>query len=492
MITKLFYTIHRILGTLLSVLFFVWFISGIVMIYHSFPRATQNEKMEKLEALPVSLPSVEKVLSRIPDSCRVTGMSVSKYLGQTLFEVETDKSSITLPADSAGQLPVINWERIQQVARLWCNAPIASVDSLYHPEQWIPFGQLEKHFPIYKFRFADTKKTEVYISSVTGEVLQSTNREERFWAWVGAIPHWVYFTRLRQDAGLWMQSVICLSAIGCLMTVAGLYVGIHACRMARRRRGNRYSPYKKKWYYWHHVTGIVFGIFVLTWVFSGMMSLADVPEWIGSVKQEYPVRKVMNEKIPGIADYPLDYRKVIEYFQGEVTRMEWGHFRSVPCYHIYRGSEKETIDASSQNSVRPLNLTEDQVLEAVRAIHGDSVRLQVGLMQEYDNYYLARSGHLPLPVWKIKVDNADKTCYYINPANGNYRDYNTHKRWGFWMYSGMHSLRFKFLTDHPMLWTIVMWTLLIGGAIVSFSGIVLGIRYLKRILRRKINARRLR
>lgn len=421
----------------------------------------------------------------MPDTCLITGLSLNKYLGETIFEVQTDKGNVRLPADSTGQLPIVNWDRIQKVAGLWCNAPVTSVDSLYHLEQWIPFGQWKKHFPIYKFKFADTDKTEVYISSVTGEVLQYTNREERLWAWIGAIPHWVYFTRLRQDIDLWIQSVVWLSAIGCLMTIAGLYVGIRTYRMARKRQGKWCSPYKKKWYYWHHVTGIVFGVFVLTWVFSGMMSLADVPQWIGSVKQEYPVRKVMNEKAPDIVEYPLDYRKVIQYFQGEVTRMEWGHFRSIPCYHIYRGSKKETIDASSHDDVRPFNLTEEQVLEAVRAIHGDSAHFQTTLLQEYDNYYIVRSGHLPLPVWKIKIDNADKTCYYINPANGNYRDYNTHKRWAFWMYSGMHSLRIKFLIDHPVLWTVVMWTLLLGGTIVSFSGIVLGIRYLRRFIRRK-------
>lgn len=106
-------------------------------------------------------------------------------------------------------------------------------------------------------------------------------------------------------------------------------------------------------------------------------------------------------------------------------------------------------------------------------------------MTEYDTYYIARSGHLPLPVWKIEVDNADKTTYYINLGNGNYRDFNTHKRWGFWMYSGMHSLRIKFLIDHPVIWNIVIWTLLIGGSVVSFTGIILGVRYLKRIVRRK-------
>lgn len=51
MITKFMYTIHRVLGTLLSILFLVWFLSAFVMMYHGFPRASQAEKLEKLEPL---------------------------------------------------------------------------------------------------------------------------------------------------------------------------------------------------------------------------------------------------------------------------------------------------------------------------------------------------------------------------------------------------------------------------------------------------------
>jgi len=39
MFSRIMFTIHRVLGTLLSVLFLMWFVSGIVMIYHGFPSA---------------------------------------------------------------------------------------------------------------------------------------------------------------------------------------------------------------------------------------------------------------------------------------------------------------------------------------------------------------------------------------------------------------------------------------------------------------------
>lgn len=487
MLTKLMFTIHRLLGTLLSALFLVWFISGLVMIYHTFPKAPRNVKMEKYELLSDSLPSVQEVLQRIPAGEEVKEMSVNRYLGQTVFHIRTDKGKHDVPADSAEQLSAINLQYIEKVAALWCQAPVTQVDTLRKLDQWIPFGFLKKEFPIYKFHFNDEEKHQLYISSQSGEVLQFTSSKQRFWAWVGAIPHWIYPTIIRQDKDLWATTVIWLSGIGCIMTIAGLYVGIYLFIKVRRKKGEFASPYKKKWYWWHHVTGVIFGVFVLTWTFSGMMSLADTPQWLAKTHREYPVREKMEEGKPKLTDYPLDYREIIKA-KGDVSQIEWSNFRSIPVYQVQTREGKITIDASTTSGVTPLNLKEEDIREAVSAIHSGERIENISLLNEYDAYYVARSGHLPLPVYKVEVDNADKTCYYINPENAQYRSVDTNKRWSFWMYQGMHSLKFNWLVAHPILWSIVMWVLMIGGTVVSLSGVILGIRYITRLCRKHLSS----
>mgnify|MGYP007099756659 FL=1 len=65
-ITKLMYSIHRILGTLLCILFLMWFLSAFVMMYHRFPRVSAKEKMQKLDMLSQtgdSLPDISSVTS---------------------------------------------------------------------------------------------------------------------------------------------------------------------------------------------------------------------------------------------------------------------------------------------------------------------------------------------------------------------------------------------------------------------------------------------
>ena len=396
------YTIHRVLGTLLSILFLVWFLSAFVMMYHGFPRASQAEKLEKLEPLSPSLPSVSEITSRLPEGEKVKGIRLDRYLGQTIFHIRTDKGEHNLPADSVQALPVIDGSRIHRVASLWCNAPIDRIDTLNRLDQWIPFGGLKREFPIYKFHFADTEKHQLYIGSQNGEVLQFTTRNERFWAWLGAIPHWVYFTWLRQDAALWSITVIWLSGIGCLMTIAGLWVGIDIWRRSRKQKG-KFSPYRKKWYHWHYVTGIVFGLFVLTFCFSGMMSLAEVPAWISKpVLDRNPTREI-KKGAPQPDQYLLDYRQILTEYP-DVRQVEWSNFRSKPYYIVKRSEGDLYIDASD-SLPHPLKLDKKQVTDAVRTIHGDSIHLKVELIDKFETYYrdmsrMYRDRSL-LPVWKI-------------------------------------------------------------------------------------------
>lgn len=485
MITKFMYTIHRILGTLLSVLFLVWFLSAFVMMYHGFPRASQAEKLEKLEPLLSSLPSLCAVTSRLGEGERVKSMFVNRYLGQTVFHIRTDGRTYELPTDTAEILPVVEGNRIRRIAGLWCDAPLERTDTLFRLDQWIPFGSLKKEFPIYKFHFDDAEKHQLYIGSKSGEVLQFTTRSERIWAWLGAIPHWVYFTQLRQDTALWGITVIWLSGIGCLMTIAGLWVSIDVWQRSRKG-GKGFSPYRKKWYHWHYVTGIVFGLFVLTFCFSGMMSLAEVPAWISKPSLKINPTREMKKDAPELNQYRLDYRQVLTEYPG-ARQLEWSNFRSTPYYIVKRGEGDLYIDASD-SLPHPLKLSEEQVTAAVRAIHGDSSRIHTTRIDEFETYYRDMSRMYPgrslLPVWKIIVEDTDHSCYYIHPETADVRYVNTTARWKYWMYTALHRLRIQGLNSSPALRKGILWVLLLGGTACSLSGVVLGVRYIRRKCRR--------
>ena len=66
MFKKITYAIHRVLGTVISLLFLMWFITGLVLIYKSFPDVDKTQRHDHRICLTDSLPNIEDVLAEIP------------------------------------------------------------------------------------------------------------------------------------------------------------------------------------------------------------------------------------------------------------------------------------------------------------------------------------------------------------------------------------------------------------------------------------------
>lgn len=489
------YAIHRVLGTLLSILFLVWFLSAFVMMYHGFPRVNQRKQLAKQEFLregqsAMSLLPIDSVLTQLPPEEPVMDIALKREKGRTALQVRTFHTSYTLPVDTVTVVDTI--PDLLRTVKQWCDAPIARVDTMYRLDQWIPFGSMKKELPIYKYHFADAEKHQLYIGSQSGKVLQFTDRDERFWAWLGAIPHWVYFTRLRQDLELWSNTVIALSGIGCIMVIAGIWVAVDVWRKSRRRKAAGFSPYRKKWYHWHYVSGIFFGIFVLTFVFSGMMSLAEIPSWISHPTLSIDPRRAFHEPKPQMEEIRLDYRLVLAAYP-DAKQVEWSNFCQHPYYTV-KGEDMEVYIDATDSVPRPLQLSKEEVEEAVQNIYEKEklpypVTLQTERLDHFETYYRDMSQMYKnvslLPVWKITADDEDHSVYYVNPQTGAVRYVNTTARWKYWTYPALHRMRIAGLNSNVTLRKTVLWILLLGGTVVSTTGIVLSVNYLRRKFHRK-------
>lgn len=481
MIKKIIYTVHRILVTLLSVLFLVWFLSGFVMIYHTFPKVQIQDKHRTMSGLAIKDILPDTILSFIPEEEMITRLELQNQISQPVFKVRTNKQTYKISAiNPAVEVRPISFEEIRMYAQQWCNAEIEKADTLYKLEQWIPFSRYREDMPIYKFYFSDPLKHQLYVSSVTGEAIQFTNKDSRFWAWLGAIPHWVYFTGLRQHAKLWADVIIWLSGIGCIMCLSGTILGIRSYYRSFKRKKQFKSPYKKTAYKWHHITGFIFGVFVFTFAFSGMMSLAPVPQWIS--KQHNPaIQQQLFQKgqtLP-LEQYRTSFHTLQQKYPSGIKSIEWTSFGDIPLYKVIIEDSMLILNASDTD-VQPLFLTEQNIDDYLSRIHTENISIL--LTNEYDNYYISRKTKLPLPVYKVYANDPDQSSYYIDPQTGNIRYFNTNTRIRKWAYQGLHSFSFKWLVDRPLLWNMVMWMTMIAGTIVSITGVWLGIKYIKKLV----------
>lgn len=487
MIKRLLMNIHKILGLLLSILFFMWFVSGIVMIYHTFPRASTEKRIKNQAELSGTLPNMQAIQAALPDSAEIETLSIEMYFDRPVLQLRGKHVPESLFADSL--CPLAESDRtIEKTVARWCPEPVLHIDSLYKPDQWIPFGRPAEEYPVYKYTFADDARHELYISK-EGRVLQLTDKDERFWAWLGAIPHWVYFTTLRQNQPVWINFVKWTSGIGTLMCLIGLVLALQIGRKDRPKRLG--SPFRKNWYHWHYVSGIVFGFFAATFALSGMMSLMDIPDWLKKAPKEKQEREHFRGRggrgeMASPETYLLDYRKIPESIDG-VKSIEWAAWKQHPYFRVTTDETSFNIDASDSLSVRPFILTEKMVKKEVRKIYSDSIAYRIELINEYDaDYFSRKKEENSLPVYRVIVDDRMHTRHYYNPQTLAGRQIDDDGRTRHLLYRGLHCLEFKCLTDHPVLWNIVMYFLMIGGTFLSLTGVVLTFKWLSRKIRKAI------
>ncbi|MBG6130283.1 hypothetical protein IWQ47_001634 [Aquimarina sp. EL_43] len=333
--------------------------------------------------------------------------------------------------------------------------------------------------PIFKIEFEDENNTLVYISSVTGELLAINTSSERFWSWVGAIPHWIYFKDIRIHNTLWRQLVTWLAALGFIMVITGIITGL--VRYKKKPKA-KFKRFKNKWYNYHYYFGLVFGIFVCTWIFSGWMSMSPFGWTPGTQLQKEEALKwqmqkhtiyYYNEDSWSSFLNQLKQKKFKEinfnFFQNNVyTQVFFQNTSSL--YSLYNANSSLSID-SYQKVVNSFS-SKNEVKESI-------------LLKEYDNYYYSRHNDKDLPIIRIKTTK--NITYYINPKTTRvvYKCATKNKIQR-WIYNGLHSLDFSFLAWNRPLWDIVLFILLTGGAVLSFSATGLGIKFIRRKNRRRI------
>ncbi len=482
---RFLYSLHRITGTVIALFFLMWFISGLVLIYHRFPRVDKAVQYEKMETLPSSLPDIADYLRQLPDSSKIRKINVRRLQGQTLFTVATKDSTYTFSTDTLHPVKPISFDYIQQVAHDWVNAPVLKIDTLHKREQWIMYSRYEREMPVYKFYFDDKEKHQLYIAARSGEVLQFTNSTQRFWAWVGYIPHTFYIPFLRQHTDAWTNTLTVAGIIGLLAGLTGLYFGLSIlCKRYKRKRGVD-NPYRKRWYRWHYILGFVFGIFIVTWGLSGAISLQRIPRWVIPIEGDYSVSpEKLRGKVFPANKYVLDYRELRKAYP-DLKAVEWTYYHNLPLYSIIAGNRSLMIDASS-SEVKDLFLSEETVAGAIRKLHGEDIPFRITLIDKYDEYYLSFDNDRHLPVYKVEVGNFDRSVYYIDSTTGHHKYLNTNRKVKKWLFSAFHYLNIRWLVERHTLWTISIWTLCLGGAALSLTGVWLGVRYIVRKLRRFI------
>jgi hypothetical protein len=352
--------------------------------------------------------------------------------------------------------------------------PAPRLSGLIDYDQWTVSGSFDADRPLYLFRLNDVLRTQVYISSSTGKAVQITTGRERFWNWLGSVPHWLYFAELRHRPALWTDVLIATSLAGCFLAAIGIYIGV--CQLAAQPAG-RWSPYQG-FNLWHHAAGLVFGVFALTWVLSGLLSMNSWG-WLQGAATERERAQLRGGWEPSGAELKAALQALVDAHPSETESLELAPLnRRLYFVSSKPGGARQRLDAGAL----PASLNDEDLGYIAGALGGGTVPIVPKLMQREDTYYFSHHrDRVPLPVYRMMLEGDSGTRYYIDPVSGELLAKIDKSAKGYrWLHEGLHRMDFSAaLRAHPT-WDTLMLLLMSGVTLVCATGAYLGLRRLCR------------
>lgn len=471
------FLLHRWLGVSLGLMMLVWCLSGIVMLYKPWPqpdplRALMAHEMLQFDRPPV-LPQVEGRFRdiRLIMVGTVPVLQISPAHGPaTAYEL---RSGARLPHASDDAFhPPLPLAMLAHVARTYVDPNDAAGAGIFRgvrqDDQWI-LDTKGREAGFDRFDFNDDAKSIVYLTADTGDIVQVTTRQTRFWAWLGPVPHWLYPALLRAHPALWADVVMLVSGAGILLTGLGLWIGLR-----RFRNGSRLSPYRGM-HAVHHVLGMICGLFLLSWIVTGFLTMTPgglmapraAPDWMGRLTGTLPLSAI-NPALTLIRTHPGAYREI----------------------HVHPLADRGFVYALDETgrAIRlddhllpaPLNLSALDNAARLTGLHGEIARL------DHDDSYYFSTRHTSRIFPVYRVTGEDRAELYLDGTSGAAIFHvDAPAKELRWIVYGPHDLDFANWLRHPAVRLFVIVPLLAGMAGLCISGLWIGVQRILFIRRKR-------
>jgi hypothetical protein len=471
--------VHRWISIAVCLLFVLWFVSGLVMMYVRFPSLDEAERVA--HSPPIAWSQVklgpQAALDKAGLKAFPADLTLSMWGGQPVYRLVAGRERLGVSAVDGRVIGGADAARARDVVAAAYPGATPRFLRTLERDQWTVAQRFNAARPLHLFALDDAAATRIYVGSRGGEIVLDTDRTERFWNWLGAVPHWLYFTALRSMPKAWTQVVLWTSGIGMVGAVTGIWIGLLRVRIRRRYAGGRMSPYRG-WMTWHHLAGLIGGVFVLTWVFSGWMSMSP-NDWGGPGEAVMTGRQRWMAAPP--APYPLDPVALRGRTGDRIARFYWLGDR--PLILIDTGADGRALLSSTDG--RAVVLGQAELFDRAAGLVPGARLIRRERLTQDDAYWYSHHDRAPLPVLVAKFDDPAESWFYIDPLSGRMvgvadRSMRLYR----WTFSALHSLDFKFLLAHRPLWDLVVWLLSAAGLVISISGVVIGVRRLSRDLAR--------
>ncbi|KKC24773.1 PepSY domain-containing protein [Sphingomonas sp. SRS2] len=500
---RLLYALHRWGGVALCIVLFMWFATGIIMMYVGFPKLTQAERLSHLGDITTAsccAPLADAMAHQHQHShSEPASIQALVVAGQPIYRFGYHMSYSRADARTGQPLPDVNSAEALRIAARYLPGSTGRHDGLIEEDVWTRTMRFAAHRPIHRIQMNDPDSTLLYISSRTGEVVRDAPLSERIWGYVGAWTHWLYMFKTKYSDPVWQWVAVFFCVVSIALVITGTWIGISRWRFKGRYKSGSKSPYPQPMYRWHHIGGLLFAFFTLTWLLSGLASINPM----------------------GIFDRKAASVDKVAYHGGSLSP---DRFALDPAAAIARlgpsfkprvldwtsiGGDPYIVATDANNRVRvlpagegaPAVLTRIPAASINRAVQqlipGAAVE-KIELLTDYDSHFYARAQHTlrgdenrRLPVFRVSYDDPSRSTVYIDAHTGEivaHHDRST--RVWHWTFNFVHSWEWAPLLNTRPSWDIAMIVLSAGGLVMSVTGLILGIRRLKFTFRKRRQKRR--
>ena len=475
---------HRWLGIGLAAVVLIWTISGLVMLFAERPGLTEAERLQALAPLDMAQVRVTPAAAwrqigetGWPEAVRLNtafdGRPSYRFLaGGAWHSVHADDASVVPPV-SDGQAVVVaaalpgaadaTWHAVGQIAQdYWTRSPRFDAQR--------PFVLLH-----------DGSGRAAYVAQHTGELVFESTRPQRLFERIGTGAHWLWLfsTDIGRDTRRWVMLTLGFASL--VMVASGVWVGMQRLRPSRRYPGGRWSPYRDGWKRWHHLLGLASSVFLLAWLVSGWLSYSPFGWVSGGVVSAGERAWMTGGRIDASTLAALPTPDKAGVADGKVREIEWSRFAGETLL-LVRGAGRSVakLASTSSTSSAPLTqeglLTVDAIARRVAGLLPSARLLNAERIDGFDaEYFPHRHRSRPLPVVRLRFDDAAQTVYYVDPANGRIEArVDAHTRTRRWAFGALH--RFDFPPfDQSFAWRSALATAaLLATMVLGIGGCVLG------------------
>ena len=481
--TRLLFLAHRYLGIALGAVVSLWCLSGFVMMYEQYPELDVAERLAGLEPLNLA------ACCRLPadfSNIDVDGFRLEMMAGTPVLRLMGGRRQHIIDLGDGQHLGEFRGPDARSIAAkaalgYGLRGTPRLVDVLER-DQWTVYASYHPHRPLFHFAMDDPSGAEFYVSSTTGEVVQMTTFRQRFLNWMGAVVHWLYPTVLRQHTGVWVQVVIWLTIVSLFLTVIGVTIGL---RQFKARQNGRRSPYRG-WALWHHYGGLVFGLFTLTWLSSGLFSMNPFGALEG---------RGFNGEDRRLRGGPVDVEDARAFVNAvavhgtteSTVRLDVSMVRG-QLYAVASDGEGQRVRLNAATlDAEPLS--ESFFTQAPGILRPDVAVMEASWLTGDDAYYFSHHEQRHFPVFRIRYEDGER--FYLDSITGELSyAVDRERQWLRWIFHALHRGDFAALVRSRPVWDLMMWPLMLGVTVCAITGTWIGFQRVGKALRRTLGRAR--